>query len=528
MVAHAAPAPIIISSCPYVIKDPGFYEMQGSVGTSGSCVTIKAKNVTLGVNGFFVNNGAPGTGTGIHIVKGSTGAIIRGAASQHHLEQFAVGVQDDAGDAIIGDLIILTSTKAALVLNGKSPVATRLDDVVAESGSGDGIVVTAPAGVRMVDTTANGFAADGILLDAGSSGSVLAGVSSAENTGTNIDIAGSGNLIVYCTEGQSQYGIVAEKGAGNNIVTACSSSSFQPPSIKDAVDKNKNCGSDAWFDDVFASTNQSCIGNPSGGVPLSSCQTISAAGGYFLTGDLTSKSGDCLDIQAANVGLFLAGHTINGGKTGTGIHVRSAATGFRGLGSSNGSEVLGFKTGIEIDADGAIFEGTGAENAADTAILVKGAKDVTLGASDGSNSERFGYRFLSTSRALLHNYSALSNGRYGVFLEHATDSLLDQFQAGNANPNGIAGIYLGCSLTGPGAPCAKHPSNGNTIAHGGIQDNTQYGLVVDRGADNNVLVNLNTANNGTDDLYDGNDNCANNLWFFDVFTTSNNASCMNQ
>lgn len=527
--AHAAPAPIVISSCPYVITDPGFYVMQGSVGSTGGCITIEAKNVTLGVDGYFVNNGAPGTGAGILIAKGATGAIVRGGAGGHNIDSFAIGIDDEAGDAIAGDLVITNSAQAALLLNGASSIATRLDDILAQGGSGDGIDVTARAGVRMVDTSAFAFGAHGIFLDARSSGSVLGGVSSAENTGTNIDIAGSGNTVSYCGEGFGQYGIVVEKGAGNNVITGCSSSGYQPPSIEDAVDKNANCGTNAWFDDVFASANRSCIDHPSGGVPLASCQTISSSGGYFLTGDLTNKTGDCLDIRAPNVGLFLAGYTINGGKSGIGVHVRSTAAGFRGIGGRNGSEIFGFKTGIEIDADGALFDDTGAENAADTGILVKGANDVTLGANDGSNAGRFGYRFSKASRTLLHNYSALSNGAYGVFLEHATDSLLNQFEAGaQGGANGIAGIYLGCSLTGPGAACAKHPSNGNTIAHGSAAYNSEYGIAVDAGADRNVLVNLTTGGNGGDDVYDGNANCANNLWFFDVFTTSNNAACMNQ
>lgn len=530
--AHAAPAPTIISSCPAVISTPGFYEVQNSNGiaASGNCVTIKARNVTLGIDAYIVNNGASKTGIGIRILKGAIGAVIRGAGSVHHLEGFAIGVEDDAGDAVIGDLTILSTANVGLLLKGTSPVATMLDDIYVQGpGTTEGIHVTAPAGVRMVDTSVYQVGTYGILLDAASSGSVLGGVTSAENTGTNIDIAGSGNVISYCGEGYGQYGIVIEKGAGQNLVTGCSSSGFQAPSVEDAVDNNPSCGTNAWFDDNFASTNRACINHPAGGTAISSCQTIANGGGYLVTGNLTSASGDCLDITGANITLYLANHTITGSKTGIGVHVLSTATGFRGIGGTSGSEIYGFATGAEIDADGAIFDDTGAENAADTGILVKGAKDVTLGANDGSSNGKFGYQFLNASRTLLHNYSALSNGIYGVFIERSTGSLLDQFEAGSSgDANGIAGIYLGCSLTGPGAACTGHPSTGNKIAHGSLVDNTQYGLVVDAGSDKNVLANIGTSGNGTDDVYDGNSNCADNLWFFDTFTTSNNASCMNQ
>lgn len=527
--ALASPAPTIITACPAVIAKPGLYEMNASVGASGSCITITAKNVTLGLNGYIVNNGA--AGTGIRISKGATGAVVRGSGSAHHLENFSVGIEDQAGDAVIGDLTILNSTKVGLLLNGASTTATMLDDLyvqnVGNRSAGNGIHVTSPAGVRMDHVSVFMAGAYGILLDTGSSGSALLGITSGENQGTNIEIAGSGNLIDYCSEGYGQYGIVIEQGAGNNIVIGCSSSTFQPPSIKDAVDNNANCGSNAWFNDNFASTNQSCINNPAGGTAVSSCETISSSGRYYLTGDLASARGDCLDVTAANVGIYFADFNVSGARSGIGLHVFPAATGFLGLTGNGGSEITGFATGAEVDADGAIFEGIGADNNTDTGILVKNAQGVTLGANDGTSDGRFGYHLLGASRTLLHNSSALSNGSYGVFIEHSTGNLLDQFEDGYGGANGIAGIYLG-SLSGPGAACKTRPSLANVIAHGDMSDNTKYGIVVDTGSDRNVLVNLQAKGDATFDAYDHNSNCAQNLWFYDAFTTSNNASCMSQ
>jgi hypothetical protein len=260
-------------------------------------------------------------------------------------------------------------------------------------------------------------------------------------------------------------------------------------------------------------------------VKVTTCQSIETEGNYYLGNNLVSTGDDCLVIKAADVTLDFHGHKVTGNRSGIGLHVTAAATGFRGGGDGT---IERFETGAVIEADGAYFEGVGGSNNADTGILVSGAKGVTLGVNDVAKNRRFGYRLLNASNTLIHNYSAFQNGAYGVFIENSNGSLLDQFEAGDNGANGIAGVYIGCSPNGPSNKCQSSPSLRNVVSHGSMFNNTKYGLVVDRGSDQNVLANVPAGNNPTDDFFDGNKNCADNLWFFDTFTTSNNPGCMNE
>lgn len=254
------------------------------------------------------------------------------------------------------------------------------------------------------------------------------------------------------------------------------------------------------------------------------CKTIKKSGFYTVKKNLKSRGGDCLIVTAPNVTLFIASTSITGDGSGIGLHITNSAKGFRCFGDS---EFANFVIGIQDDADGATIEGVGADHNADTGIFVNGASNVTVGQFGAGNNGKYGLHVLSASHTMVHSYGANSNGTYGVFIEASDHSLLDQFQAGDGGANVIAGVYLGCSVSGPGGVCGSLPSPFNVVSHGS-QKNNKYGLVVDGNSNNNVLADTLENGNVNADVFDGNPNCANNLWFFDNFVTSNNPSCMNQ
>ena len=76
--------------------------------------------------------------------------------------------------------------------------------------------------------------------------------------------------------------------------------------------------------------------------PISACGTISSAGNYVLTTNLTA-SGDCITITANNVNIDLRNHTISGDGSGSGI-----------VGNNNQNivindgKILKFDTGIKL------------------------------------------------------------------------------------------------------------------------------------------------------------------------------------
>jgi hypothetical protein len=265
---------------------------------------------------------------------------------------------------------------------------------------------------------------------------------------------------------------------------------------------------------------------PANAVSIRKCVTIAKRGFYTVSKDITGKGGDCLIVTAPNVTLFLNNYNVTGTGDGIGLHIMSTATGFRCHGGE--SQFTSFNIGVEDDADGATIEGEDASNNADTGIFVNGANGVTVGRSAVNNNGKYGIHVLHASHTMIHNYGANSNGGYGVFIEASHQSLFDQFQAGDGGANGIAGVFIGCSVGGPGGFCNSAPSSFNVVSHGSQDNNTHFGLVVDGGSEHNVLANTLATGNTNSDEFDGNANCDSNLWFFNVFHTSNNPSCMNQ
>lgn len=78
---------------------------------------------------------------------------------------------------------------------------------------------------------------------------------------------------------------------------------------------------------------------------VSACGTLSAAGNYFLTKNLTS-SGTCITVASEGVSLDMKGHTITGDGTGDGITDGGIA--FESMAIANG-KIRNFNVGIGLD-----------------------------------------------------------------------------------------------------------------------------------------------------------------------------------
>jgi len=520
----AAPAPIIIGACPYTISAPGFYEVQGSLTTSANCINIAAKNVTLGIDGTLINTSSQPTGTGILIEHSATGAVIVGHAGlAANINFFATGVEDKAGDATIDDIAINYSGKTGLLLAGADPVATMADDITVSGGNQSGrtgVLVSSAYGARLSNINVGEVGGDGIVL--ASAGSLLVNAASIQNGGTDIRIEGSNNVIASCGEGYGgAYGVAIALGAKGNIITGCSTTNGQSTGRFDGYDANKKCGTNLWFGNSFKSASKACVSNsvPAGATAISGCRTISAGGKYYLSAELTTLNGDCLRVKAANVLLDFNGHVLNGKSTGTGLVVEAPATGFRGF---NGG-MQTFATGAEIDAAGAVLaEFNDVFDNAQTGVSVNTADDVSVMDVNPSMSGAIGISVFNSGRTMLASDNASQSGRAGIFLGHSSQVLLSQ----SSGAGGKDGIFVGCT---PPAEYAKACSGDlrDVVALSAGGD-SQYGIAVAAGANDNVIAASSGSGTTTDDVYDGNAGCAKNLWFYDSFSTTNNAACMNQ
>src|SRR5579859_4297718 len=128
---------------------------------------------------------------------------------------------------------------------------------------------------------------------------------------------------------------------------------------------------------------------------VTSCGTISNPGGYIVMNDLSVSGSDCITVQASNVSLILAGHTISGSGSNNGVTIGGSLSSItiqagtiqnfsRGISSSaNGTTVQGVNvqndsTGIEFDSvnggaiQGGHFQGSG------TLIQLNGSQNVDI------------------------------------------------------------------------------------------------------------------------------------------------------
>ena len=253
---------------------------------------------------------------------------------------------------------------------------------------------------------------------------------------------------------------------------------------------------------------------------ITSCGcTITRSGVYSVDADLSASQGltalnGCIDINAEHVDLFMnLNQSISGEKTGSGvgIHVLPAAKyAFLFFQSYYSppliSGVSGWQFGIESEADNVIING--AETFGNsTGVLLKGTYNNKL------------------SGVGLSTTGAINNSAYGIWIVGGNSNQVVLY---TSQGNGIAGIYVGCSATGPtGTPCpSEHASSGNVIYD--LSDNGTkqlYGVVLEAGSLRNTVMNTRTASNTRFDDFDGSANCANNVWRINKFSTAN-AACI--
>ncbi len=513
-----------ITSCGTVIGSPGLYEVKKDLTASdaGTCITITASGVTLGLAANIT-----GVHAGVGISVREAGVVVRGSGTDHdsvpNVSGFSIGVEDESGGNVIGDFTA-NGNDTGVIFEGPVTTRTIADNLAANGNSKDGIRILSPAGIRGVILSANGNGGRGYYIASGSNGSVLANFSAEDNGTTGVEIDGSSNVFRGCGVKGGTNGIIIAKGAIGNAVVDCDDDGA-PASNVEAFDKNGSCDQNAWYANEFTGKHKpACTNAAKIGQAVSACGTISNSGAYYLSKDLASNR-DCLSVTAKDVLLNLNGHGLKGRSgSGTGLRVAGTASNFRML-SAEDNGIQNFAVAVEVDGDNATLEGLGASSNSDTGILVNGANDLTIGGFGSNANGKNGIHLVNASGFLAHNFGSNSNGSYGVFVQHSNDNVFSNFAAGNGGANGIAGLYIGCSTTGPDPKCATVPSRGNVVAHAAGALNTQYGWAIDIGSTQNVMSDLNGSGNGVFDMYEGNPTCRND-WIFDIPGSSNAPGCL--
>jgi len=197
-------------------------------------------------------------------------------------------------------------------------------------------------------------------------------------------------------------------------------------------------------------------------IELSDCGNISYAGNYVLTDDV-SNSDTCFTIEADNVTLDCAGHSITGEDSGDGID----NTNGNSYVTVRNCEVTGFSTGIDLmsNADNVIENNT-------------------------VNSNYYGIYLGDSSNNIIANNTASSNGQDGISLYSSPYNIVVNNTVHDNQGNGYGGgIFL------------ESDSDHNTIADNDFSSNADIGILLVASSDN-VIAN-NTVDSTRNDYGDG-------------------------
>jgi hypothetical protein len=181
---------------------------------------------------------------------------------------------------------------------------------------------------------------------------------------------------------------------------------------------------------------------------VSSCQTISTAGNYVLTTNLTSTA-TCILIEANNVALDLAGHTISANGTPTGNGIDGGGSGRNNIVIANGT-ITGYIIGINFIANQnlAINNMKVLQNKS-TGINLSCASDSSLTGVTSANNGGAGTNFgaCGTTFSSFNGVTVTGNAGDGITATGVSDNEYTNIAATN---NGGIGLNLGTATEGFG------------------------------------------------------------------------------
>jgi hypothetical protein len=282
------------------------------------------------------------------------------------------------------------------------------------------------------------------------------------------------------------------------------------------------------------------------GKPINSCGTVISEPGYYIVSNSLQSSSETVDcIQIASPGVGLAVHaqmTGPGGSnvTAAGIRVTSKATGVS-LNLANAT-IEGFGVGLVIEGSGVLVsEGSVKGNAAQ-GVLISNATNVTIDDLNSTSNGQSGLELSNASGVLVEGQSMLeSNGGNGLWVHSSSGN---QFVGLSAYTNKQDGIYVGeADAIGKrdkaeDAQPLSSPKTSNTVSQhnvfnggGGLDAGTMLqndvsGIVIGAGDSANIVIAMNSFENGDKDAEDKNENCTLNTWTQNQFGTNVSPSCI--
>ena len=316
---------------------------------------------------------------------------------------------------------------------------------------------------------------------------------------------------------------------------------------------------------------------------ITSCGcVITSAGTYVVDNNLNASqtsAPNCIEIAAHHTVLNLKGLEVQGNGTGIGILIRRSAdhTVVQGGDEGSGPDAPGqiknsvyqaagdqasifmWNIAIQDDADHAVIElfrqlggnkfqrdegnkvglflnGVTGSLAADfdasynlvAGVLAKNSSGLSLAnfSATGTNPDQgskniqpLGVMFDAVNNSTIGTASMAGNSVYGLWLARSSRNVV--LDSNGTSGNQDIGILIGCgSLHCTG----NERSDDNKITSAGAPGNTNYGIVIEKKNQNNIISVTHNDGNGKTDMVDLNNKCDNNIWYNNTGTS--NQSCI--
>ncbi len=251
---------------------------------------------------------------------------------------------------------------------------------------------------------------------------------------------------------------------------------------------------------------------------------------YYLSGDIsTASTGDCIVVAGDHNSLLLNGHTISyTGTPGTSVGAGISITGDHAMLEGFDGTVQGFETGITDSGDHTVGDDVNVTlNGTGLALTKQHERffNFSVYSNTGTGISITGCNDLCS----VADFLTYDNGGDGVLIQNSSNTAVDVFITAD---NGGSGVHLGGTTDGLGNSNVRVADaflTGLTFLNSpfdAVSGNGGDGIFLDSSEDtalDQVTTVYSKGNTGFD-LHDTTATCGSNLWYNNVFTTSEAAA----
>jgi hypothetical protein len=239
-------------ACGCSITSSGVYTLEQDLAFSGvgDCLSIKAKNVVLNLNGFNITGpGEKSTGSAVHVRNVENVWVEgQGSASQPSIIRgWKYGIEDDGNQVLIKNVSTIGNSSAGIYVF--KATNSEIVDFESSNNSGYGVWLSSGSGNRVGSGTTSSNVSDGVFVGCVGNGAGVcasAGGNATSNTLYNLTSTnnGGGGIRVQFNSNFNQIGDCVTSGNTNY----------------DLIDRHtgSTCGRNLWFANI-GTKNEACI-----------------------------------------------------------------------------------------------------------------------------------------------------------------------------------------------------------------------------------------------------------------------------